>query len=171
MNETAVMSLLVVTLLTVAGVYTWRSIRTLRRTTPYHEMLPDDRQFARRMAWRRLVNSGLMLVLAAMIAFPFVTGWHQRVTDVADRRQQDRLAGKLEPLDPDDRKLGQSYVIYWSVTLLMLGIVLAVAGLDLWATRRYGLRKFRQIQSDRRAMLQRQLERYRQERDGLGQPE
>ena len=35
---------------------------------------------------------------------------------------------------------------------------------DLMATRRYALMKLRQIQTDRRAMLQRQLERYRQER-------
>ena len=87
------------------------------------------------------------------------------------QNQQARLEGRVEPMAPEDRQFSRFYGAYWIGTLLVLGVIVAVAGLDLWATRRYGLRKFRQIQTDRRAMLQRQLERYRQERNGLGPPE
>ncbi|MFL5338936.1 MAG: hypothetical protein ACJ8F7_02115 [Gemmataceae bacterium] len=171
MNETTVMSLLVLTLLAVAGVYTWRSIRTLRRTTLYHEMLPDDRRYLRRQGWRRLVNSVLMLLFAGLMAGSYVFGLQKRADELGERNQQARAEGRTDPMAPEDREFSRFYGGYWIATLLVLGAIVAIAGLDLWATRRYGLRKFRQIQSDRRAMLQRQLERYRQERDGLGPPD
>ena len=58
MNEIHAMLALVALLVIVAGYYTRIQIRTLRRTTPQYEMLPDERRFLRRQAWRRLVNSG-----------------------------------------------------------------------------------------------------------------
>src|SRR5260370_32631778 len=95
--------LLVAVLLLVAGVYAWKSIQTLRHTTPYHEMLPDDRQFQRRMAWRRLVNSALMLLLAGMIVAPFPIGLHHRITALRERRDHERLRDRFAALTPHDR--------------------------------------------------------------------
>ena len=76
-------------------------------------------------------------------------------------RQAEGAAGKMSD---EDRRFTRIYGGYWITCLLLLGTILAMAGIDLMATRRYALMKLRQIQTDRRAMLQRQLERYRQER-------
>jgi hypothetical protein len=172
-NSNVILALVptVTVLLLVAGTYAWKSIQTLRRTTQFHEMLPDERQFQRRMAWRRLVNSALMILLAAMIAMPFTAGMHQKITDLGERREQERREDRLAPLSPEERDLGRFYVAYWIVALLLLGVVVGVAGLDLMATRLYGVRKLLQIQTERRAMIERQLRNLRKERDELDPPD
>ena len=44
--------------------------------------------------------------------------------------------------------------------------VIFLAALDFWATRRYGLHQHRKIIADRRAMIEREVSRLRQERNG-----
>jgi hypothetical protein len=164
-NETNAMIALVATLLLVAGYYARVQIRTLRRTTPAFEMLPDERRFLRRQAWRRLVNSGLMLLLAGLLVGAYASGMEQRGAELGERRQKIREAeGAAGKMSDEDRRFTRIYGGYWITCLLLLGAIIAMAGIDLMATRRYALTKLRQIQTDRRAMLQRQLERYRQER-------
>ena len=167
MNESHALIGLVAVLVLVAGVYTRKQIRTLYRTTPEYEMLPDERRFMRSQAWRRLANSGLMLVLAGLMASGSALGLEERADELGERRvkqrQADGVAGKM---NDEDRQFSRLYGGYWITCLLLLGSILGLAGIDLMATRRYALKKLRQIQTDRRAMLQRQLERYRQERGG-----
>jgi hypothetical protein len=166
-NESHALIGLVAVLVLVAGVYTRKQIRTLYRTTPEYEMLPDERRFMRSQAWRRLANSGLMLVLAGLMASGSALGLEERADELGERRvkqrQADGVAGKM---NDEDRQFSRLYGGYWITCLLLLGSILGLAGIDLMATRRYALKKLRQIQTDRRAMLQRQLERYRQERGG-----
>jgi hypothetical protein len=71
-------------------------------------------------------------------------------------------------LNPQDKQFSRVFGGYWVAALLVLGVIVTIAGVDLFATRRYGLRQLRRIQDDRRAMIQRNLDRYRQERDGDG---
>ena len=158
------MSGLVTVLLLLAGYYALIQVRTLRRTTAYHEMLPDDRSFLRRQAWRRLVGSGLMVVLASMMVAAYATNMQARAEDLGNRHVKERAEG--QEMSEDDKQFAREWGWYWLAFMLILGGIVAVAGVDLFATRRYGVRKLRRIQSDRRAMLQRQLERYRQERGG-----
>jgi hypothetical protein len=51
---------------------------------------------------------------------------------------------------------------------VVLFVVLVLAGIDVWATRRYAITQFRKIQTDRRAMIERQVIKMRQERNGHG---
>ena len=164
-NEIHWMLAIVGLLLLVAGFYARIQIRTLRRTTPAFEMLPDERRFLRRQAWRRLVNSGLMVVLAGMLAGAYAFGMQQRLDELGDRRERIRqVEGAAGKMNDEDRRFTRISGGYWIGFLLLLGLILAMALVDLLATRRYALMKLRQIQTDRRAMLQRQLDRYRQER-------
>jgi len=157
--------LLVAVLLLVAGYYTRIQIRTLRRTTPEFEMLPDERRFLRSQAWRRLINSGLMIVLAGLLVTSYALRLQERADELGERRAKIRQAqGAAGQMNPQDKLFTRIYGAFWITCLLILGAILALAALDLLATRRYALRALRQIQTDRRAMLQRQLERYRQER-------
>jgi hypothetical protein len=50
--------------------------------------------------------------------------------------------------------------------LVVLLAVVVLAALDLLAIRRWGLRQFRKLQADRRAMIERQASRLRQGRNG-----
>jgi hypothetical protein len=168
-NEIAVMSGLVVVLLLLAGYYALKQIRTLQRTTEYHEMLPDDRSFLRRQAWRRLLGSAFMVLLAAMMSGAYLTDLQARADDLGERHLKQRAEG--QPMSEEDKQFARIWGGYWIAFLLVLGGIVVIAGVDLMATRRYGVRKLRQIQADRRAMLQRQLERYRQERGEAGDDE
>src|SRR5262245_55950013 len=161
----AILLALVAVLLFVAGYYTRANIRALWRTTPQYEMLPDERRFLRGQAWRRLINSGLMVVLAALLVGSYAFRLQERADELGDRRAKIRNAeGAAGAMNDQDKMFTRIYGAFWITCLLILGAILLMAAIDLLATRRYALRALRQIQSDRRAMLQRQLERYRQER-------
>jgi len=157
---------LVGVLLLLAGYYGWKSIRTLHRTGPQYEMLPDDRRFLRKQAWRRLVNSVLKVVLAGLLAVPFLTGLQNRAKQLGDEREQQRIEGRWSPFSPEQKQFVRFYAVYWIGFLLLLSLILFVAAIDVFATRHFALTQMRRIQADRRAMIQRQLERLREERRG-----
>ena len=94
---------LIAALLFLALYYGWRQVVALRRLRLRPELPDEERRYQRRQAVGRLVNSVLLLVLAA---------------------------------------------------------------LDLLAIRRWGLRQFRKLQADRRAMIERQAARLREGRNG-----
>jgi len=164
-NEINWMLAIVALLLVVAGFYARIQIRTLLRTTPAFEMLPDERRFLRSQAWRRLANSGLMVALAGMLAGAYAFGIQKGLDELGDRREKIRqVEGAAGKMNDEDRRFTRLSGAYWIAFLLLLGVILAMAFVDLLATRRYAMMKLRQIQTDRQAMLQRQLDRYRQER-------
>jgi hypothetical protein len=160
------LGILTAALVILAGYYAWKCLRTLYRTGPQFEMLPDDRRFLRQQAWRRLINSGLTLILASLLAAPFLTGLQTRAEQLGDEREQLRNEGRSAPFSPEQREFVRFYAGYWIIFLILLGAILAVAGVDVFATRRFAMTQMRRIQADRRAMLERQLERLREERRG-----
>ena len=165
-SELVVMSLAAALVLVVAAYYLRWAVRTLRRTTGAFEMLPDERQFLRRQAWRRLVNSGLMLLLGVLLIGAYAGGLPQRAEEIGKQREREAVDGQKPPLTEEQRDFSQLFVAYWTAFLLLLGIIVALAGLDLMATRRYAVTQLRRIQTDRRAMLERQIARWREEGQG-----
>lgn len=168
MNEWVAMSLLAGLLVLVGGYYLLTAIRTLQRTTPAYEMLPDERRFLRRQSWRRLVNSALMLVLAVLMVGAYLVGLPQRAAEIGQEREaaaQKAEDGRPPQLTDEQRQFGRFFAASVIAFLMLLFVIVMMAGLDLLATRRYALYKFRQIQTDRRAMIQRQLDKWREERN------
>jgi hypothetical protein len=165
-NEWIAMSVLVVILVAVGVYYLRKSVRELARTTPEFEMLPEDRTYVRRQAWRRIVNSGLMFLLAAIMVGSYASGVQERASDIAREREQAAVGGFKPPLTQEQSEFAQLFTGLLITMLILLGLIVMLAGVDLFATRRYALTQLRRIQSDRRAMLERQLARWREERDG-----
>jgi hypothetical protein len=164
--EWVAMAALVVLLLLIAAHYLRKSLRVLRQTTPAYEMLPDERVYLRRQAWRRVVNSGLMLVLAGLLVGSYAFGLQERADAIGRQREQQAVDGQKPPATEDQREFGRLFAGYVIAILLLLGSIVILAGLDFFATRRYALTQLRKIQTDRRAMLERQITRWREERDG-----
>jgi hypothetical protein len=156
--------LLVALLLGVAGFYAWRQVLLLRRLGHGQELPPEEGVFLRGQAWRRLINSGLMVVLAGLLAYNlvYVEG---RVQQVADQREG-FTAENAPEFTPQERHLLHLWGGLQIATLLLLLVVLLLAAADLFATRRYARRAYRKLQADRRAMIERQVIRLRQERNG-----
>ncbi len=156
--------LLVVVLLSVSLFYGWRQLRALRalRHTRGAILPAEEASHDRRQAWRRLVSSGLLFVLAVLLsgALLYLESPTQYLADLDVPRVSDYTR--------EQRLLIGVWVGWWIAFLLVLLAVVLLAALDWLATRRWGLRQHRKLQADRRAMLQRQLSRLREERDGAG---
>jgi uncharacterized iron-regulated membrane protein len=157
-------ALLVALLLGVAGFYAWRQVVLLRRLRGREGVPTEEDEFLRRQAWRRLINSGLMLVMAGLLAGLLVC-FEGRAQELAEERDAFAV-GEAPRFTPEQEHFVHVYTGLWIALLLVLLAVLGMAAADLWATRGYARRQFRKLQADRRAMIERQVARLRTERNG-----
>jgi ABC-type Fe3+ transport system permease subunit len=129
------------------------------------EMALEEHDYLYRRARRRLLMSLLLLVLGGMLttALLYLETPAQRL---ADQREAQEQQGESPPLNPEQRLFARFYTSFWIVFLLVLMAVVLLAALDFWATRRYGLSQHRKLVADRRDMIERELSRLRQERNG-----
>jgi hypothetical protein len=156
---------LIVVLLALSVHYARRQVQTLRGLRVTEEMEPEERLYLRRQARRRIFGCVLTVLLAIFLAglLIFLEGPLKELADDMDAAKNN---GEDLNLSPDQRSLRKLYAI-WNIGLLLtLLAVLAVAGVDYLATRRFGRRQMRRIQADRRAMIERQVARLRQEKNG-----
>lgn len=158
-------AVLVGVLLFVALLYGVRQVVALRRLPPAEEMGREDRAYLLGRARRRFVMSLLLLALGVMLAAALVY-LETPAQQLADQREAQEQQGDSAPLSPEQRPFARFYASYWIVFLLVLMVVVLLAAVDLWATRRYGLRQHRKLIADHRAMIEREIARYRQERNG-----
>jgi hypothetical protein len=153
--------LLVVLLCGLAVYYAWRQRRLLIELRSSDQ--PEEEQtFFRRQAYRRLVNSVLLFILAGQLlgALVFLEDYAQRLANL--RNAQPRGT----PLTPEQRDFAWFYSWYWITFLLILLAVVILAAVDFWATRRFGQAQHQKINQERTQMLESQLNRLRQERNG-----
>jgi hypothetical protein len=151
-SQTVSGALLVAALLALSAFYAWRQVRLLRRL-PAAGLAPDEARWRRRQAWRRLVGCGLMLALAALlsVALLFLEAQAQELAD----------QGRQAEATPEHRHFLYVYGAVWIAILLLLLAVVALAGLDLWSTRRFIVQQYRRLQDERRAAIQEEIDRRR----------
>jgi hypothetical protein len=156
-------AVLVVVLLGLAGYFSWRQFQALRGLRSADQLPPEDRRYIRNQAWRRLAGSVLMVVFAGFLvgAF-FIEGLAGELAE----RMKAATPAEREALTADNRFFLHLWSYYWIAALLVLLGLISLAALDFFAIRRYGQRHYRQIQADRRAMIERQAARLRRERNG-----
>jgi hypothetical protein len=159
-------TVLVLVLLFVAILYGVRQIFALRRLRQTEAMPLEERQYERGQVRRRLITSSLLFLLGLMlpVALIYLEAPAQKL---ADERAAMEKAGDSIPLSGEQKAFARYYTLFWIVFLLLLMAVVALAALDFWATRRYGLRQHRKLIADRRAMLEHEVSRLRQERNGF----
>jgi ABC-type Fe3+ transport system permease subunit len=156
---------LIVGLLALAAYYAWRQKQTLHRLKT-EDFPEDERRYLRGQAWRRLAGSVLMVIFAALLAGSFFI--EGRAQELVERREAADAQNTELVLNAEDRRFRDLWAAYWAVLLLGVLVILALAAYDFWATRRYGLRNYRQLQADRRAMIARELAQLRRDRNGPG---
>jgi hypothetical protein len=139
----------------------WQILRSLRLSS---ERSSEDRRFTRSQAWRRLIGSLLMLVLAVQMVGFFVL--EQPVRDLEVQGELARGRGERPQLDPEQRRFFDFYTYYSIVFLLNLLVIIGIAAMEYFAIRRFGKQQYRQIQADRRAMIENELIRLRSQRNG-----
>jgi hypothetical protein len=163
-NQIVFGALLVAALVFLAVFYGWRQVLALRGQRHEEDPTSDEAVYQRRRAWLRLVNSVLMLVLAVLLAGMLI-GFENQAQQLADERDAIPQDQK-QPLTQEQLSFVHAYSRLWIGFLLVLLTVIVVAAVDAWSTRAFGLRQYRKLQADRRDMIERQVIRLRQERNG-----
>jgi len=155
---------LVAILLALAGYYGWRQGQALRRLQTPNDMPDEECHFVRRMAYRRLTASGLMIVAAGLLAGSF---WlNATAKEIGDKKEAAQANNEDVAPNAQEQRFLNLYALYWITFLLVLLAILFLAGVDLFATRRFGLAQHRKIQADRRSMIEEEVMRLRQDRNG-----
>jgi hypothetical protein len=149
--------LIVFLLLGLGGYFGWRQRKILALARGASALSPADRSFLSKQAYRRILNSVLMAVLAG-----FLIGWFFLEEGFLELRPGN--AGEAVDRDAAQQWLN-FYVFYWIATLVVFFGILFLAALDLVATARYGLRQHRQLESERRAMMEAEAAKLRARRE------
>jgi hypothetical protein len=159
-----VLAVAIVTVLVgLAGYFGWQQLQAIRRLKQTENLHPEDRRYHRLHAGRVFVCCVLMIMVAGMVGGWYVLGFEGSARDFG-RQATDQTADSNHTLDPDQKRSLTFFTVYWILAILLLLAMVYVAFMDLWAIRRFGLRHMRQIQADRRAMLERQIAQLRAER-------
>jgi hypothetical protein len=147
-------------LLVSAVVFTNVQIRLLRSTARSTDLADDERRHLRRRAWRRLFGCLLLFLLGIQlyVALVFLENPSQQLAD--------EQADSSRQLTPDERSFLRLYGWFWIVFLLLLLTLVLLAAFEMWSVRRRGVQERRRLLADRRAMLEHQVGRLRQERNG-----
>jgi hypothetical protein len=141
-----------------------RQLATLKRVSEEPYMAVEDRHYFLRQARRRLGISALMLIVGGMIAVYYLSGMDARMDAIPERLKQ---GGQPLPDDPrarEDLEFTRFVAIYWAIVIAMLGVVLGIAVVDVWATRKYWAARYQEIKADHETKLQRDLAVYRQQK-------
>jgi predicted Holliday junction resolvase-like endonuclease len=154
---------LVAGLLVLSIYYAWRQVRTLRQPV---EAGSVEASYRRAQVRRRLISSGLLLILAVQLAgaLAFLEDRAQRQAERADVRADFRERGGEAQPTSEERTFARFYSAYWLSILVVLLAVVVLAFADLWATRRFAVQAHRQLRAERREMIDRQIARLRQEK-------
>jgi hypothetical protein len=149
-------ALLVLLLLGLAGFYSWRQIRMLRRLRSDRSFSNDERRYLRRQAWRRVACSVLMVLFAGLLVGSyFVEGGLGSLHEAA---------GQSPKPDQEQRAFIYFFLSYWILGILLFFGIVTLAAIDWFATRRFTLRQLKQMHESHQAMLDQQAERLRRQR-------
>lgn len=157
-SEVVFAAVLALILLGMSIYFGVRQLRELKRI-PTLNLPEEELRHERRQAWRRLFCCGLTLLLALLL--PALVAYWEPVNE----QLRDRIDPAAE-ITPDQRLVVRVYLGGWLVFLLLLLLLLLLAGIDLWVNRLHGLRQYRKLSADRRAMIERQANRLRGQRNG-----
>jgi hypothetical protein len=152
-------------LLGVSFFFAWRQFVELRRLRDGPPLPAAEMRQQRGQVYRRLVTCGLLALLALLLAGAQLF-LEERADKLIDEQKAQAQADGTEPdLTPEQQNFARIYGVYWMVCLVILMAVVVLAGLDLWQTRRRGLRERRKLLDDQRGMLRREITRLRRERE------
>lgn len=115
----------------------------------------EDIQYHRWSIRRRLSGCFLLMLLAAMIAGIYVFDIASGLDELMVLGEKAKETG--QKLNDEQKRFLYNSMSYVAGLLLVLMCIFLLAGWDITAIRRYGLRHRQRIRDDRRAMLERQL--------------
>ena len=147
--------------LTLAGILVFLAVffgvrqrHTLAQLRQDGQLAKEDRLYFIGQVRRRLICSILMIIFAALLVGWFFLG------DVAKPPEG-------EPIPEDVKDSVRFITIYWIIALFVLLAILFLASFDFLATARFGMRRVRQLENDRRAVLEMEAAKLRRRRQEM----
>ena len=154
--------LLVAGLVALSVFFGQQQLASLGRLRSQAGPLDEEGLYERRKARRRLFSCALTLLMAVQIGALLGT-WDSTAGRVARERQD--VDPAVEPTD-EQRVLVRVWSGIAISLLVVMLVVLVLAALDVWATRRFAIGQYRKINEDRRALIQAEVNRLRSQRNG-----
>jgi hypothetical protein len=142
----------------------YRQVSTLKRVRAERFMAGEDRRYFRQQAIRRLVISGLLLIIGNMIFVYYFSGMDARMDAIPERNREGGPPPPDDSQAQEDKHFTRLVAYYWIAIILILGVAVGIAILDVWATRKYWMVRYREIKAEHEAKLQRDLAVYRQQK-------
>ncbi len=141
------------------GAVQWAALRKLG-TQP--DLPADERSFEWWKAWRRLFGCGLLVVMAVLLTLQLVY-WEAPAGEFAEERAA--AGANAPPFTEDQKRFLRVWGGAWVALMAALFVLLMLTAYDQFVSRSRVWREMRRLQADRRAMIRRQAERLRQERE------
>ena len=131
----------------------------MRRLRENPDLPPDELRREYRQGWRRVASCGLLLLISLLLVIAQI--WleepAQRLATLRDNSDV--------PLTGEQGNFLRLYSAVWIAILFLLLGVIVLAAFDLWSIRSFGRQQHRKLRDERRAMIARQLQRLREERN------
>lgn len=153
-----------VVLLLIAYLSIRKQFRNLRRLKAETHVPSDDRKYLTNQAYRRIVTGVLLVGLAGMLSGAYFSGMERRAEDLGDQKRPVDEEGKKQQMAQEDKDFVRFYAIWWIGILVLIFLVVSLAIVDLWATRRYAWAQLKRISTEHREVLERDLAMYRQQK-------
>lgn len=147
--------------LVFAGAFTaFRQRRALRALAEEEFLADEDRRYRHGQARRRMLTSGLLVIIGALIGNYYLSGMDARMDAIPERGNIAPPEGQPE----SDKQFTRLVGFYWIGVLGLVFIAVCLAVLDFWATRKYWMARYKELKADHEAKLQRDLAVYRQQK-------
>jgi phosphatidylglycerophosphate synthase len=151
-------------LLLIAVLSIRRQLENLKRLKRDAHVPSDDRRYLTKQAYRRIVTGCLMLALAGMLSTVYLSEMDRRAVKLGEEKRPVDADGNKQEMAQEDKDFIRFYAIWWIGILVLIFLVLSLAIVDIWATRRYAWAQLKRISSEHREVLERDLAMYRQQK-------
>jgi hypothetical protein len=161
--------LLAATLLIVGTLTLLRQRRALGALSGEPFLPEEDRRYRRGQARRRMVTSGLLVVVGGMIGAYYLSGMDARM-DAIPERNKAAVSGEAppdrepSPQEKSDKQFTRFVGFYWIGVMGLVFVFVCFAVFDFWATRTYWMARYKELKADHEMKLQRDLAVYRQQK-------
>ncbi len=122
----------------------------------------DDRHYLHRQVVRRLVNSALLCLLGLMLVGGLILD-----ANLKELHPDEPIAEPAVELPENVKESLRLLAGYWIAFMMMFLMMMLLVVFDMIATARYGARKRRQLEDERRATLADEVKQMRRDRHGL----